>query len=82
MPTDDVRMEYRVLGDEDNVGLEKVFESQGRFIEKALRRPVDKHVVTEVGGEIDGVNGVKDDVIVEEEQEVQKARFMLRLVKI
>ena len=74
-------MEYHVIDDEENVGLERVFKTQSKAMEKALRRPVDKHVVTEVGGE---VNGVKKDesVIAEEEQEVQKARFMLRLVKI
>lgn len=81
VPTDDVRMEYTMLEDVDGVGLEKVFETQAKAIERALRRPVDKHIVTEVGGE---VNGVKPDeeVIKEEEQEIQKARFMLRLVKI
>lgn len=79
-PTDDVRMEYKVLSDPDNVGLEKVFESHAKMIEKALRRPVDKHVVTEVEGEIS--NGVKEDVIKEKEEEVQKATFLLRLVKL
>lgn len=83
VPTDDVRMEYRVLEDPENTGLEKVFETQGSVIEKALRRPVDKHVVTEVGGEVDGVKTeAGEEVIAEEEQEVQKATFMLRLVKL
>jgi len=79
-PTDDVKMEYRVKSDPEDIGLEDVFEKQGRYIEKALRRPVDKHVVTEVEGKI--VNGVKEDVIAEEDQEVQKAMFILRLVKL
>ena len=79
--TDDVRMEYRVLEDEEGVGLERVFVQQGKAMEKALRRPVDRHVVTEVGGTVDGVRK-REDVIVEEEMEVQKARFLLRLVKI
>ncbi|KAL1960866.1 hypothetical protein VTO42DRAFT_5849 [Malbranchea cinnamomea] len=79
VPTDDVKMEYRVLTDPDNIGLAEVFETQSQAIEKALRRPVDKHVVTEAGGEIP--NG-EEDVIMEEEQEVQKATFMLRLVRL
>ena len=79
VPTDDVKMEYRVLTDPDNVGIAEVFETQSPAIEKALRRPVDKHIVTEVEGEIP--NG-EEDVIMQEEQEVQKATFMLRLVKL
>jgi isoleucyl-tRNA synthetase len=80
VPTDDVKMEYHVQSDPDNVGLEKVFQTQASLIEKALRRPMDKHVVTEVDGEIP--DGVQESVIVEEDQEIQKATFLLRLVKI
>lgn len=80
VPTDDVGMEYRVLGDPDDIGLEEVFETQSAAIEKALRRPVDKQVVTEVEGKI--VEGKKEEVIVEEDQEVRKATFSLRLVKL
>jgi len=78
--TDDVKMEYHVLSDPESVGVEKVFESQGKVIEKALRRPVDKHVVTKVAGEVDGEK--EESVIMEEEQEVQKATFLLRLVRL
>jgi len=80
VPTDDVGMEYRVLSDPEKLGLEKVFETQGAMLEKALRRPMDKHVVTEFEGKIP--EGKKEDVILEEEQEVQKATFLLRLVKL
>ena len=80
VPTDDVRMEYKVLSDPEKIGLEEVFETQGKAFEKALRRPIDKHVVTEVGGEIP--KETKEDVIAEEEQEVQKATFLLRLVRL
>ncbi|KAF2435746.1 hypothetical protein EJ08DRAFT_645432 [Tothia fuscella] len=80
MPTDDVGMEYHVLSDPDNIGMEEIFQTQSSMIEKALRRPVDKHVVTVVEGEIP--EGGNEAVIVEEEQEVQKATFMLRLVKL
>jgi isoleucyl-tRNA synthetase len=79
-PTDDVGMEYRVLSDPDNIGMEDIFTSQTHMIEKALRRPVDKHVITELEGKIP--EGGKEVVILEEEQEVQKATFMLRLVKL
>lgn len=80
VPTDDVKMEYRVLSDPEETGIENVFETHGQIFEKALRRPLDKHVVTKVGGEVpDG----KDEVVIrEEEQEVQKATFLLRLVKL
>jgi isoleucyl-tRNA synthetase len=77
--TDDVKMEYRVKSDPQNVGLQACFEQQSAFIEKTLRRPVDKHVVTE----LEPVqNGVKEDVIAEEDQEVQDATFLLRLVRL
>ena len=78
--TDDVKMEYHVQSDPDNVGLERVFEAQARTIEKILRRPIDKHTVTTNGGMIP--NAFQDSLIVEEVQEIQKATFLLRLVKI
>ncbi|KAJ4518987.1 isoleucine--tRNA ligase [Exophiala dermatitidis] len=84
-PTDDVKMEYKVQEDPDHVGIEKVFEEQSRFIEKALRRPIDKHVVTEVDGPIPNGDADKEEssnIIAEEVQEVQKATFLLRLLKI
>ena len=80
VPTDDVGMEYRVLSDPYDIGLEEVFETQSAAIEKALRRPVDQHVITEVEGKID--EGKEEEVILEENQEVQKATFLLRLVKL
>jgi isoleucyl-tRNA synthetase len=80
VPTDDVKMEYKVIEDPDHVGVEEMFQNQTKTIEKALRRPMDKHIVTEVEGEI--LNDVKEDVIMEEEQEVQKATVLLRLVKL
>ncbi len=79
-PTDDVKMVYKVLSDPESIGLEKVFTEQAKVIEKALRRPVDHHKVTEVEGEIP--NGIEEGLIMEEEQEIQKAIFMLRLMKL
>ncbi|KAL6715172.1 isoleucine--tRNA ligase [Lecanora helva] len=78
--TDDVKMEYRVLSDPKSIGLSEVFESYGETFEKALRRPIDKHVVTQVGGET--TNATKEEVIAEEEQEMQEATFLLRLLKL
>jgi isoleucyl-tRNA synthetase len=79
-PTDDIKMEYRVLSDPDNVGLKDVFVSQGQVIEKALRRPMDKHEVTHVEGQIPAEQ--QEGIIAEEEQEVQNATFMLRLLRL
>jgi isoleucyl-tRNA synthetase len=80
VPTDDVGMEYRVLSDPENVGLEAAFENQGALFEKALRRNVDKHDITELEGTIPEKGN--ETVLVEEEQELHKATFMLRLVKL
>lgn len=80
IPTDDVKMEYKVLRDPENIGLEGIFENHSKTFEKALRRPLDRHIVTAFNGKIP--NGDVDVVIIEEEQEVQKATFLLRLVKL
>ncbi|KAL9052995.1 MAG: hypothetical protein Q9162_005051 [Coniocarpon cinnabarinum] len=77
VPTDDVRMEYTVLTDPEDVGLEGVFESQKAMMERAFRRPMDRRVVTHVS---EGV--AEGGVIAAEEQEVQKATWLLRLVKL
>ncbi|KAF2652009.1 hypothetical protein K491DRAFT_781437 [Lophiostoma macrostomum CBS 122681] len=80
VPTDDVGMEYRVLSDPDSVGLEAAFENQSTLFEKALRRNVDKHTITEVEGKIPEKSD--ETVIAEEKQELHKATFLLRLVKL
>lgn len=79
-PTDDVKMEYKVLSDPEDIGLLKVFKSQEQAFVKVLRRPLDKHEVTQVQGEIP--NEKEEGIIMEEEQEVQKATFLLRLLKL
>ena len=79
-PTDDIKMEYKVLSDPEDAGLEKVFETHTQMIEKALRRPLDKHEVTNVEGEIPEQK--EGGIIAEEEQEVQKATFLLRLLNL
>jgi isoleucyl-tRNA synthetase len=79
-PTDDVKMEYRVISDPDNIGLAQVFVGQAQAIEKALRRPVDHHHVTQLDGQIP--DEVQEGLILEEEQEIQQAVFKLRLLKL
>lgn len=78
VPTDDVKMEYAVLSDPDQVGIDKAFESQSQVIEKAVRRPLEKHVRTD--GKAPSAD--QDGMILQEEQEVQKATFLLRLLKL
>ncbi len=85
VPTDDVRVQYRVLSDPDEIGLAGVFRSQAATLEKALRRPVEEEKDTEQqtapqDAAIDGDRA--KDLIFEEEQEVQNARFLLRLLKV
>ena len=80
VPTDDIKMEYRVLSDPRDTGIEEVFETHSKAFEKALRRPLDKHVLTAFEGKIS--DGDIDAVIIEEEQEVHNATFLLRLVKL
>lgn len=78
VPTDDVRMEYAVLSDPDSVGINEAFETQAKAIEKAVRRPLEQVAV--VDGKVS--SGDKEGLIMEEEQEVQKATFLLRLLKL
>ncbi|KAI0156404.1 tRNA synthetases class I-domain-containing protein [Xylariaceae sp. FL1272] len=70
--TDDVKMEYQVLSDPDEIGLSKAFTSQEQAFVKVLRRPL----------EAQGETPQQDGIIAEEEQEVQKATFLLRLLKL
>ncbi|KAI0137428.1 tRNA synthetases class I-domain-containing protein [Xylariales sp. AK1849] len=79
-PTDDVKIEYRILEDPDDIGIAEVFVGQTKALTKALRRPLDKHEVTRVEGETPKEK--EEGIIAEEEQEVQKARFLLRLLKL
>jgi isoleucyl-tRNA synthetase len=51
-PTDDVKMEYKVLSDPEDIGIADVFQSHAATMQKVLRRPVDKHEVTRADGEI------------------------------
>ncbi|KAG6100540.1 Isoleucine--tRNA ligase, cytoplasmic [Claviceps sp. LM454 group G7] len=69
--TDDVKMDYQVLSDPDNIGLAQALASQSGMIEKTLRRSLDPF---QEGAEL-------ERLIAEETQEVQQATFILRLLK-
>ncbi|KAJ9272847.1 hypothetical protein DTO212C5_1108 [Paecilomyces variotii] len=71
VPTDDIKMEYSLIADPDNIGLSDAIEGQAKAIEKVLRRPVER-------SEGDSTEGL----ILQEEQELQNATFLLRLVKL
>ncbi|CAD6502796.1 BgTH12-05386 [Blumeria graminis f. sp. triticale] len=72
-PTDDIKMEYKILQDPDQLGLARTFTEQSKLIEKALRRPVTQY---------DASKEIDDLIILEEEQDIQNARFMLRFLQI
>ncbi|KAL4914043.1 tRNA synthetases class I-domain-containing protein [Aspergillus aurantiobrunneus] len=78
VPTDDVKMEYVVLSDPDSIGINEAFETQASVIEKVVRRPLEKY------GSVDGrvPTGDEAGMIMQEEQEVQNATFLLRLLKL
>ncbi|RAK97462.1 isoleucine--tRNA ligase ILS1 [Aspergillus ibericus CBS 121593] len=78
VPTDDVKMEYVVLSDPEDVGISKAFETQAQAIEKVVRRPLDRYEL--VDGKLP--SGDEPEMIIQEEQEVQKATFLLRLLKL
>jgi isoleucyl-tRNA synthetase len=78
VPTDDIRMEYKVLN--DPIGLEQVFKEHSPMFEKALRRPLDEAVIT-LKEPLHMIADV-DNVIWEEEQEIRQARFLLRLLQL
>jgi len=72
--TDDIEMEYRVLTDPQNIGLESAFASQAGAFKKALRGSV----LTLAPGP--SAEHGPTDLIAEEEQEIQQATFLLRFL--
>ncbi|KAJ6035447.1 hypothetical protein N7499_002600 [Penicillium canescens] len=78
LPTDDVKMEYTVLSDPDSIGLGEAFKSQAQAIEKVLRRPVEQSAFAD--GKVPSAD--TEGTISQEEQEVQNATFLLRLLKL
>ena len=69
--TDDIRMQWKVITDPDNLGLEDVLVSNHPSVEKLLRRPLEK---------VQDDN--KEGLIAEEEFEVQSATLLLKLLKL
>ncbi|KAF8248072.1 hypothetical protein K440DRAFT_549624 [Wilcoxina mikolae CBS 423.85] len=78
VPTDDIKMEYKVLN--DPIGLEQVFKEHSPMFEKTLRRPLDEAIITRK--EPLHMIADVDNVIWEEEQEIGQARFLLRLLRL
>jgi isoleucyl-tRNA synthetase len=70
-PTDDVGMEYKILDDKAGVGLEGAFKNQQGVFLKAMRRGIEEMKESN-----------KEEVVAEEEQDVQGAKFLLRFVKL
>ena len=72
VPTDDVRMEYKVVANPDEIDVAEVIKSQEMLFVSALRGGLDP-VKEDVAG---------DSLIFEEQQEVQNLTILLRLAKL
>lgn len=70
--TDDVRMHFRMLSDPSNLGLGELLRTRPAVLERTLRGPLEERSEGEHGA---------DGMIAEEEQDVQGATFMLRLLR-
>lgn len=68
---DDIQMEYTIIN--DPIGLEDAIFQHQNLLSKILRRPLEKKEI---------MNEVNPKQIVKEEQDVQGATFMLRLLKL
>lgn len=78
VPTDDVRMQYTVLTDPENTGIGEAFETQAPAIQKVVRRPLEKLDLPDGKMPSDKEEGL----IIQEEQDVQQATFLLRFLKL
>lgn len=79
--TDIVKMEYKVNDDPEEIGLEAALDEQSGNLAKALRGPVGP--ISKDGVVNGGLAAITDGtLIVEEEQEIQKATFLVRLLKV
>ena len=78
VPTDEVQMQYQVLSDPDETGLNKIMETHKEMLTKALRKPL----VNSEGEKGEIQNLEQRELIAEEEQEIQKATLRLRLLRI
>ncbi|KAI9800293.1 MAG: isoleucine--tRNA ligase [Piccolia ochrophora] len=78
VPTDDVRMEYTIIKDPEKTGLGTIIDGQAELIQKALRRPLE----TTESSSTQERPGATDSLIAEEEQELQKATILFRLLRL
>ena len=77
-PIDDLKVQYSVLDDPDNIGLQKVFASRASLLETSLKSPLEQYSKPKE----ETVAGVEEKGVVEEQQEVQKATFLLKLLHV
>lgn len=78
VPTDAVRMEYRVLHNRNGVDIGGIIQTQQAMIEKVLRGGLDEQKAETV----DDHAKAQDVLILEEEQVIQEATILLRLLKV
>ena len=74
--TDDVKMSYKITHEPAEVELGKAFKDRATMIKGVVRGPVVEDTV-----DATTVND-KEKLIIEEEQEIQKATFLLKLMKL
>jgi isoleucyl-tRNA synthetase len=70
MPTDDVRMEFEIIG-EDTAGIKNAVLTHEDMVEEKVR-----------GKLVESQNDDKTGLIIEEEQRVADVNFLLRLLKL
>jgi len=82
-PTDDVRIEYAVIEDPDDIGIEAAFSTQAIAMEKKLRHKLERYgagplekACDDAGG---GDKGEAGRVIIEEVQEILNSLFSLKI---
>lgn len=80
MPTDDVKMQYQITSDQEGIGLAKAFTEQSKLMEKILRGPLENFDV--LNDEVNFAGNQERSIILEEEQEIQNATFLVRFLKL
>ena len=78
VPTDEVYIEYQILSDPDNIGLQKIIESHKGMLSKALRKPLEEKNIRKGDNQI----SENKEVIAVEEQEIQNATLLMRLLRV
>lgn len=74
---DEVEMVHCVTKDLPDVGVSKMFRSHAGFFESTLRRPlVERDILESQNG------GAKQEAILEEDQDVRGAEFLLKLLRL